>query len=76
MTVPDRPQCDPNRIRIIHVGMEAGGMLAAHKAKKTLNHCELVCYEKNDNVGGTWYENRYPGCACGSPAHTSTFPRS
>lgn len=51
-------------------------MLAAHKAKKTLNHCELVCYEKNDNVGGTWYETRYPGCACDSPAQTSTFPRS
>lgn len=25
-------------------------------------------------AGGTWYENRYPGCACDIPAHTYTFP--
>ncbi len=29
---------------------------------------------KNASVGGTWYENRYPGCACDIPAHTYTFP--
>ncbi|KAK3066531.1 hypothetical protein LTR53_017084, partial [Teratosphaeriaceae sp. CCFEE 6253] len=69
MHVPDRPQCDPDRIRIIHVGMGASGMLAAHKAKKMLSNYELVCYEKNDT-----YENRYPGCACDIPAHTYTFP--
>ncbi|KAK5116993.1 hypothetical protein LTR62_006714 [Meristemomyces frigidus] len=54
--------------------MGASGLLAAHKAKKMLSNCELVCYEKNDTVGGTWYENRYPGCACDIPAHTYTFP--
>ena len=25
-------------------------------------------------IGGTWWENRYPGCACDIPAHTYTFP--
>jgi len=54
MYVPDRPQCDPDQIRIIHVGMGASGLLAAHKAKKMLSSYELVCYEKNDNIGGTW----------------------
>ncbi len=29
-------------------------MLAAHKARKFLTNYELVCYEKNDSVGGTW----------------------
>ncbi|KAK4556593.1 hypothetical protein LTR86_006164 [Recurvomyces mirabilis] len=74
MYVPDAPQCDPQKIRIIHVGMGASGMLAAHKARKMLSNYELICYEKNDTVGGTWYENRYPGCACDIPAHTYTFP--
>jgi hypothetical protein len=32
----------------------ASGMLAAHKAKKFLSNYELVCYEKNASVGGTW----------------------
>lgn len=54
--------CDPDSIRIIHVGMGASGLLAAHKAKKMLQNYELVCYEKNGTIGGTWYENRYPGC--------------
>lgn len=72
--VPERPMCDPDPIRIIHVGMGASGLLAAHKAKKMLTNYSLVCYEKNDTIGGTWYENRYPGCACDIPAHTYTFP--
>jgi len=62
--VPDRPMCDPDPIRIIHCGMGASGLLAAHKARKMLKNYELVCYEKNDTIGGTWFENRYPGCAC------------
>lgn len=30
-------------------------------------------YEKNPQVGGTWYENRYPGCACDVPSHNYTY---
>ena len=54
ITVGDFGQCDPIKTRIIHVGMGASGMLAAHKAKKMLSNYELVCYEKNDSPGGTW----------------------
>ena len=74
LLIPDDPQCLPQPIRIIHVGMGASGLLAAHKARKFLTNYELVCYEKNEVIGGTWYENRYPGCACDIPAHTYTFP--
>lgn len=59
MLVPDYPQCSPQPIRIIHVGMGASGLLAAHKARKMLTNYEMVCYEKNDTIGGTWFENRY-----------------
>jgi len=72
--VPDYPQCSPHPLKIIHVGMGASGMVFAHKAQKFLTNYELICYEKNDAIGGTWYENRYPGCACDIPAHTYTFP--
>jgi cation diffusion facilitator CzcD-associated flavoprotein CzcO len=61
MEVPDQPMCSPRKIRIVHVGMGASGLLAAHKARKMLTNYELICYEKNDTIGGTWYENRYPG---------------
>src|SRR5581483_5054829 len=26
------------------------------------------CFEEGDGVGGTWYWNRYPGCAFDSPS--------
>jgi cation diffusion facilitator CzcD-associated flavoprotein CzcO len=52
MQVPDHPQCDPQKIRIIHVGMGAAGMLCAFKARKMLTNYELICYEKNETVGG------------------------
>lgn len=72
--IPTYPQCTPQPLKIIHVGAGASGLLFAHKAGKNLTNYELICYEKNDVIGGTWYENRYPGCACDIPAHTYTFP--
>jgi cation diffusion facilitator CzcD-associated flavoprotein CzcO len=29
--------------------------------------------EKADGVGGTWWHNRYPGCACDVPSHLYSF---
>jgi cation diffusion facilitator CzcD-associated flavoprotein CzcO len=29
--------------------------------------------DRNPSIGGTWWENRYPGCACDIPAHTYTY---
>ncbi|KAJ9612905.1 hypothetical protein H2200_002846 [Cladophialophora chaetospira] len=60
-------------IRIVCVGAGAAGLLVAYKLKKTFKDYELVCYEKNSGVGGTWFENRYPGCACDIPAHSYTY---
>jgi cation diffusion facilitator CzcD-associated flavoprotein CzcO len=34
---------------------------------------ELTVFEKNAAEGGTWYENKYPGCACDIPAHIYTY---
>lgn len=32
-----------------------------------------VILEKNDQVGGTWYENSYPGCGVDTPNHAYSF---
>ena len=29
--------------------------------------------EKNDEVGGTWYENSYPGCRVDNPNHNYSY---
>ncbi|KAF2188645.1 FAD/NAD(P)-binding domain-containing protein [Zopfia rhizophila CBS 207.26] len=51
--VPDLSQCSPQPIIIIHIGMGASGLLAAHKPGKFLFNYELVCYEKIEVIGGT-----------------------
>jgi cation diffusion facilitator CzcD-associated flavoprotein CzcO len=51
----------PRKPRIIHVGAGATGLCAAFKMERQLTDYELVLYEKNDEIGGTWYDNRYPG---------------
>lgn len=45
-------------VAIIGAGMS--GLLAAHRLQQAGVPC--VVLEKNDEVGGTWYENSYPGC--------------
>ena len=34
---------------------------------------DFVLLEKGSGVGGTWYHNRYPGCACDIPSHLYSF---
>ena len=51
-------------IRIICIGAGIAGIAAAYKYQKNLSNATFVIYEKNQDVGGTWLENRYPGCAC------------
>jgi 4-hydroxyacetophenone monooxygenase len=51
---PDRPFS----VGIIGAGMS--GILVAHRLAQAGVPCTL--YEKNAEVGGTWFENAYPGC--------------
>lgn len=34
---------------------------------------DFTILEKADEIGGTWRENRYPGCECDVPAHLYSF---
>ncbi|KIV96493.1 hypothetical protein PV10_00355 [Exophiala mesophila] len=63
------------RIRIIVVGAGLSGIAAVKIYKENFpeRDVEMVIYEKNADVTGTWLENRYPGCACDVPAHAYTF---
>jgi cation diffusion facilitator CzcD-associated flavoprotein CzcO len=61
------------KMRLICIGAGISGIAAAYKYMQQLKDVEFVIYEKNDDVGGTWLENRYPGCACDIPAHGYTY---
>ncbi|KAI6758174.1 hypothetical protein HG531_003999 [Fusarium graminearum] len=64
---------EPRPMRVICIGAGISGIAAAYKAQRQLVNTELIVYEKNHDVGGTWLENKYPGCACDIPAHSYTF---
>ncbi|EXJ78167.1 cyclohexanone monooxygenase [Capronia epimyces CBS 606.96] len=60
-------------VRIICVGAGASGLCLAYKLQRSFQNFSLVIYEKNKEISGTWYENRYPGCACDVPSHNYTW---
>lgn len=65
------PPLNANRpIRVVIIGGGASGLLMAYKLQRNFDDVSFQIYEKNPDVGGTWYENRYPGCACDNPSHT------
>lgn len=33
----------------------------------------FLIFERHDDVGGTWRDNSYPGCACDVPSHLYSF---
>lgn len=74
---PDQSAFTPRKIRVVCVGAGFSGLLLAHKHKYQFDlpdTVDLVIYEKNYDIGGTWLENKYPGVACDIPAHVYTLP--
>jgi hypothetical protein len=60
----------PRPLKIIAVGAGVSGLSLAHAVESgQLPNVELKILEKNTGLGGTWFENRYPGCACDIPSH-------
>lgn len=62
------------KLRVAMLGAGMSGLNFFKVAEEKLKNVEIVCYEKNADVGGTWYENRYPGCACDIPSVVYQFP--
>ncbi|KAL1999871.1 hypothetical protein VTN02DRAFT_3873 [Thermoascus thermophilus] len=60
--------CRP--LRVVIMGAGISGIIASIRFAQRIPNLDLCVYEKNSDVGGTWFENRYPGCGCDIPAHT------
>ncbi|KAJ6182618.1 hypothetical protein N7485_001260, partial [Penicillium canescens] len=61
-------------LRCTIIGAGVSGVLMAYKLQKHLDeYVEFRIFEKSPDLGGTWYENRYPGCACDVPSHVYQF---
>nr|VWO94428.1 FAD-binding monooxygenase BOA2 (EC (Botcinic acid biosynthesis cluster A protein 2) [Ganoderma boninense] len=60
-------------IKVIVIGAGFSGILAGIRFPQKIPNVDLAIYEKSAGIGGTWYNNRYPGVACDVPAHCYQF---
>ncbi|KAL2209886.1 FAD/NAD(P)-binding domain-containing protein [Sarocladium strictum] len=71
--VQDTPS-ERQRLRCTIIGAGFSGILIAYKLRKHLgDYVEFRILEKSPELGGTWFENRYPGCACDVPSHSYQY---
>lgn len=63
--VSDRAIDDVRPLKVLCIGAGISGILAAINLPKQVQQLDLTIYDKNEELGGTWFENSYPGCACG-----------
>jgi 4-hydroxyacetophenone monooxygenase len=67
---PERPR-PPAGFKVLIIGAGLTGIVASVKlAEAGYDH---VLVEKNPDVGGTWYENRYPGVGVDTPSHFYSY---
>jgi hypothetical protein len=60
------------RTDVLIVGTGFSGLGMAIQLRKAGRH-DFVVVEKAHEVGGTWRDNTYPGCACDIPSHMYSF---
>jgi cation diffusion facilitator CzcD-associated flavoprotein CzcO len=54
------------------IGAGFSGLCIAIKLKEA-GRTNFRVFEKASDIGGTWFLNRYPGCACDVPSHLYSF---
>ncbi|HEX4859886.1 MAG TPA: NAD(P)/FAD-dependent oxidoreductase [Rhizomicrobium sp.] len=70
MNAPFRPEAGILDVAIIGAGFS--GLCMAIKLKEA-GRTNFRVFEKAADIGGTWFLNRYPGCACDVPSHLYSF---
>jgi cation diffusion facilitator CzcD-associated flavoprotein CzcO len=63
----------PPILDVAIVGAGFGGLCAAIRLRGSGVAQSLVILERSHEVGGTWRDNIYPGCACDVPSHLYSF---
>jgi cation diffusion facilitator CzcD-associated flavoprotein CzcO len=66
---PDTPPAPHHRVAVVGTGFSGLGM-AVRLAERGE---DFIVLEKAGEVGGTWRDNRYPGCACDVPSRLYSF---
>ena len=71
--IREEPYGTKRKVRVVLMGAAASTVNFLKKAEEQMENLDICVYEKNRDVGGTWLENRYPGCACDIPSVNYQF---
>lgn len=71
MTTKEAAIVQPVRTDALIIGSGFSGLGAAIALEKA--GVEFLILEKKFDIGGTWRDNTYPGCACDIPSHLYSF---
>ncbi len=58
--------------RVVVIGAGMAGIALGVRLRE-LGIDDFVLCERNEAIGGTWYEHTYPGCGCDIPTHLYSF---
>ena len=56
--IREQPMGVKRRVKVILMGAGASSLNFFKKAEEHMENVDIVCYEKNQDIGGTWLENR------------------
>jgi cation diffusion facilitator CzcD-associated flavoprotein CzcO len=70
-TTQPEAQAPPVHTRAVIIGTGFSGLGMAIALQR--QGVDFVILEKADEIGGTWRDNSYPGCACDVPSHLYSF---
>ena len=62
-----------NPYKLVCVGTGFSGIGLAIRLKTVLNLHNFILLERRSEVGGTWYDNQYPGCCCDVPSNLYSY---
>lgn len=68
--IPDRV-APPAGFKVLVIGAGLTGMAASIKLEEA--GYDHIVIEKNPEIGGTWFENRYPGVGVDTPSHFYSY---
>ncbi|MCG5433336.1 NAD(P)/FAD-dependent oxidoreductase [Mycobacterium sp. MYCO198283] len=63
----------PPAVHTLIVGAGFAGMAAAAAVLRADPRADVLIIERAEEVGGTWRDNTYPGCACDVPTSLYSF---
>ncbi len=72
MNFPAKDDADVHHTHIAILGTGFAGLGMAIRLKQR-GYNDFVIIERATDIGGTWRDNTYPGCACDIPSHLYSF---